>query len=120
MNVIDNHNLMITSGCLCPGNNVIYECRVASGGAATVWKIDDCEIRLRHSEYRSGGQNINRCKSKARSLRIAEDGSYISQLNITVTDEIVGKRITCFNYVDSDTDLVIVGTKLVAGKLRTC
>ena len=104
----------MSNGCACPGDILTYECTVAGDiGGITVWMGDflHCpngrqKIQLFHSDF-SNGQG-----REAYSTQMCNDGnvvgrivssengsytSYTSQLNVTITSDIVGpgKIIEC-------------------------
>ena len=93
-----------TTGCVCPGDTLTYECTV-TGGIATFWTgtAFDCpaggnDIILRHSLFtlvNGVSGSCNNGVTVARSLA-AEDNNYTSQLNVIITPETAGKTIECF------------------------
>lgn len=98
------HNgLTMLSGCTCPGHNQIYECTVVGEGA-TIWKgtLFECvatnnEIVLFH-EYSNGISSSQRvCNNGTITGRIirAENGTYTSQVTITVHPEMDSRSIQC-------------------------
>ena len=98
------------NNCLCPGDVVTYECTVVGDyGGITIWMgdffsclADSQVIELVHSQLIT-----NRPEGKAFNARTCNDGNivgrivrvengrYISQLNVTLTSDIVGKSIEC-------------------------
>lgn len=111
--------MRVVSGSLspCPGESVVLECQV-EGGLATVWKMSNChdKIQFRHSEYTSDEQDenkIEKCNSQGRSVQKA-DNLFISQLNVTVTQNDVEVTIGCFRFTSSKTETVI-GMIQIAG-----
>ena len=93
---------------VCPGDIVTYECTVIGDhGGITLWMGDffycsDSEnvIELLHSQftYLPGGEATTRmCNDGNVVGRIigVENGSYTSQLNITLTSDIFKKSIEC-------------------------
>jgi hypothetical protein len=90
---------------------VTYECTVCGGyGGITVWIGDffHCSsgkqaIELVHSHFspeRSGGEAsiVRICNDgniAGRIVRVENNNSYTSQLNVTLTPDITGKRIEC-------------------------
>ena len=86
--------------CICPGYNVIYQCTVL-GGQFTIWggtafQCTGGTITLRHSDFGSpsaagecnNGQIIGRGISQ-------ENTCYTSQLNVTLSEGLVGETVTC-------------------------
>ena len=94
-------NQLILSGCVCPGHVATYECTIV-GGFATVWQGSafNCtgnEISLLHNRFMLNQEKIAECNDGAivgRNLRIEND-CYISQLNVTVSYNMLGKDIKC-------------------------
>ena len=93
-------NVALTSGCVCPGDTLIYECTV-TGGVATIWTGSalDCnhlkEIVLLHNRFLDGiAGSCNNGAIVVRSLSVQGD-NYTSQLNVTVTSDTAGKTIEC-------------------------
>ena len=91
----------LTSGCVCPGDTLTYECTI-EGFGFTIWTGTalDCQynIALRHSQFSSTYGAFGTCNNGAivaRGLSV-EGNNYTSQLNVTVTSDIAGKTITCF------------------------
>ena len=104
--------------CICPGQNVIYQCTV-TGEGFTVWggtafQCTGDSITLRNSDFGSvsspavgecnDGQIIGRGVSQ-------ENNSYTSQLNITLSEGLVGETVTCG--VDSGS-LTSIGSVILA------
>ena len=87
----------------CLGSNLTLECTVHGGeGDSTVWQgtaFSGCnsdEITLIHHRFgRVGAFGV--CNGGAISGRIVriENNSYISQLRVAITAEMVGKNIIC-------------------------
>ena len=83
---------------------MIYKCTVqGDGNGATLWNgtaFSGClqsEIRLQHNQFTQPGGSTGTCNNGAivgRSLD-EQGGNYTSQLNVTITPETAGKRITC-------------------------
>lgn len=100
----------ISSDCICLGNTVTYECTVQGDyGGFTLWMGDFfyCSlsshqqfIELGHSQLLTnsvqGGEAkvCNNGNIVGRIIRI-ENGSFISQLNVTLTSDIAGRSIKC-------------------------
>lgn len=89
--------------CTCLGHEVIYECRV-SGSGVTTWNgtaLEECSagrILLRHSEYNSGYSTSMTCgiTGLVHAMAVsAENGSYTSQLILTISNNTVGGTIEC-------------------------
>ena len=99
--------MSLDDDCICPGDTVTYECTVIGDtGGFTLWMGDffRCSsgnkvIELIHHQFIQGGgiPNARICNNgniAGRLIRI-ENGSYISQLNVTLTSDIVGRSIEC-------------------------
>ena len=107
--------------CICPEDVVTYECTVMSGShGATIFRGNpssfyDCtgdsnnptEIVFHHSQFNNSLQSTcNNGTVVGQSL--SNDGTYHkSQLNITVTSELIGDTIKCVH--DNGTHRDIVG-----------
>ena len=98
------------NGCVCLGDTLTYNCTVmGSFGGATIWRgsaISGChptdeEIILLHSRFTNmSNSTYGVCNSGnivGQSIGI-KGSNYTSQLNVTVTPEIIGKTIMCINY----------------------
>ena len=74
-------------------------------GGATVWRgtalnctMIDHEIVLLHRHFVSDTGTFRTCSNGAivgRSLRVENNGGYISQLNVTVSSDMIGESIEC-------------------------
>ena len=113
-----SRNVLInTNHCMCPGDTLSYECRIASepGIGSTLWRgsalASQCpeiggEIILRHRTFtqtRTCG-NIT-----GRGIGIEEDGYYTSQLNITVDSSMDNDSVECI-YNNGTTTTMIGST----------
>ena len=105
--------MVITSGCICPGFYLTYECTVmGTNDGFTVWRGSalNClgnEIILRHRLFTSGeGQGAqgecNEGSILGHSLRVEAGSFYISQLRIRNSSEVIGKYIECLLYDTND------------------
>ena len=96
------------SGCVCPGDTLTYECTVM-GGIWTVWtgSAFNCyEIALLHSRFmNTRTYTCNNGAIVAQSLSV-EGNYYTSQLNVTITPDIIGKTIECI--VDNGTRSILL------------
>ena len=91
----------LSGDCACPGYTQIYECTVMGIGN-TVWRGSgfDCqntnnEITLLSSRFASEGGTNGTCNDGtivASSLKV-ENNSYTSQLNVTVTCELIERML---------------------------
>ena len=99
-------SLSIRNGCVCLGDTLTYNCTVMGGGY-TIWRgtaFSDCisdeqEILLIHLRFISNGGTNGTCNHGdivGRSLGV-EGSNYTSQLNVTVTSDVIGKNIMCSN-----------------------
>ena len=95
-----------TGSCTCPGSTLTYECTVVGGsGGATVWRgtvfncpLSDHEIVLLHGRFESDTGTFKTCNNGAivgRGLRVEDNSSYTSQLNVTVSPDMIGESIEC-------------------------
>jgi hypothetical protein len=99
----------LSDECICPGDTVTYECTVIGNyGGFTVWVGDffRCSsgrqvIELRHHQLMNiqegGVPNARICNNGSIAGRLirVENGRFTSQLNVTLTSDIVGRSIEC-------------------------
>ena len=85
----------------CPGRILTFECIVnGTLAGSTVWRgtaFSDCEIILLHNRFGDEEGTTRTCSNSditGRSVRI-EGNHYISQLEITIDPETVGKSVVC-------------------------
>ena len=108
--------------CICPGGVVTYECTVMSGfHGVTIFRGNpssffccignsNClnEIVLHHAQFNNSIQSIcNNGTVIGQSLSNDNNTYYTSQLNITVTSELIGDTIECVH--DNGTHHVVIG-----------
>ena len=87
------NELSLINQCTCLGYNQTYECTIATEGGATIWRgtaidcpeIDDEIILYNHPQEFSERRSCYSRPITAYGVRI-EVSSYISRLNITVSD----------------------------------
>ena len=88
----------------CPGNVLTTEC-VITGGGTTIWRgtAFQCDsnnrefISLRHSQFLESSKPEGTCSNGAivaRTLGVV-NGSYVSQLNVTVSPELNNTTVEC-------------------------
>ena len=98
-----NSALVAVNSCACEGYDQVYECRV-TGSGVTVWRGSafNCpatgnEIHILHGSSRSGIEaSCNGGAILGRVIR-AENNTYISQLTVSVSAEMIGMNISCFH-----------------------
>ena len=129
--LLENRLILTTDDhCICPGDILTYECTViGSQLGTTVWRgtAFDCtggEISLLHSAYaetsviRAYGE-CNNGLITAKSLSVADSICYTSQLNITISDKVIGKSIECYYDDSNTTTLQLVGAiNIITGKIN--
>ena len=111
--------LIQLNDCICPGEEVLFECTVCGATAATVWtgNLFECpsaDIILRHSEYASVAGECNNGAVIARSIGVLDiNGSrcFSSQLTVTINIEMNNKTVTCL-YINSTTITVVDALKI--------
>ena len=88
----------------CPGKNLTLECTVhGDEGDNTVWQgtafsgCNNDEITLIHNRFgREGASGVcNGGAISGRIVRVESNSSYISQLKVAISAEMVGKNIVC-------------------------
>ena len=89
--------------CTCFGYNVTYECTViGSLFGSTIWggSAFNCsleEIILQHRLFPENAHGeCNNGYIMGKSIRIDNETYYTSQLNVTITSDVIGKSIGCF------------------------
>ena len=103
--------------CICPRDTVTYECTVIGNyGGFSLWIGDffRCSsgkqiIELLHSHDGTvtfNDQTCNNGEVVGRIVRV-ENGSFISQLNVTLTNNTAGRTIECAN--DNGTSIRRIG-----------
>ena len=91
--------MLAINNCTCEGCDQVYECRV-TGSGATVWTgtAFDCsnnEIAILHSSSSTGVEiTCNDGAIVGRLIR-AENNTYISQLTVSVSAQMVDTNISC-------------------------
>ena len=82
----------------CPGRILTFECIVnGTSGDSAVWRgtaFSGCEITLLHLRFDGTTRTCSNSDITGRSVRI-EGSRYISQLEITINPETVGKSVAC-------------------------
>lgn len=108
----EGQNETTSSTCVCPGGIVTYECTVFGGAeVTTVWDFFRCStgkrvIELVHRQREHfNSHTCNDGKVVARIVRV-ENTSFISQLNITLTHDIIRKSIECISDNGASTERV--------------
>ena len=114
-----------TGGCICPGYTLTYECTVMGGpGGATVWRgtvfncpLSDHEVVLLHSRFESDTGTFRTCNNGAivgQSLRVEDNSRYISQLNVTVSSDMIGESIECAHDHGGTTESDVIGSSILS------
>lgn len=111
--IIEQNHFVGVSGNICPGDYLSFECTVY-GETGTAWQanIVNCEngtldeiILLHNLNYSTQIRICNNGTIVVQGIQFnAENNSYTSQLNITVTSDMAGKTIECSSS-DSDTPI---------------
>ena len=112
--IIVGATLEVIPECVCPGEKLTYRCTVhGEATGATLWygtafsgcQQDPEEILLQHRHFTQPGGITGTCNNRnivGQSLGV-QGNSYTSQLNVTITPDIVGKTITCaYDSLSSD------------------
>ena len=72
-------------------------------------------IVLLHSHFESDTGTLRMCSNGAivgRSLRVEDNNSYTSQLNVTIGSDMIGESIECI-HTPSATDVIVVGSSTI-------
>ena len=98
--------------CTCEGYEQIYECKV-TGNGATIWKGSafNCSASEIAISYLFTSGSCNNGAIVGRLVR-AENGSYTSQLTVSVSSDMIGRNISCFHDIGANT--MLIGTSNVA------
>ena len=95
--------LTTVSSCICPGHEAVFEC-IVDDGVTTIWQgsaLENCSdgtVILRHSKFDEGHTINETCGTSGQVVGhaiSAENGSYTSQLVISVTQQTIGSLIQC-------------------------
>ena len=109
-----------TNDCTGDGDTLTFNCTVlgsAEGGTVWMGTAVDCptnELTLLHSSYKSRRGAFASCNNGAivaQSLGV-EDSYYTSQLNVTVTSNMIGKTIICENALNLTNSVVQFSTTI--------
>ena len=117
--------MLLDNECSCP--TVTYECNVSSTpGGVTVWtgSAFNCsqsanDIDLLHSVYNESSKSSAEISCNSGGLvgwidRIESNYSYISQLNVSISQDIIGTDIKCI-LDDGQGDVEEIGQSLLGG-----
>ena len=112
-----SNGLVQLDDCTCLGDSLTYECSILGGGV-TIWNggAFDClhnEIQLRHSQFMNS-QETDKCNNgtiRAYSIGISE-GFYISQLNITIVQEIINETVECVHR-NINSEVTTIGHRII-------
>ena len=124
-NSTTNNQLTQLYDCVCPGENLIYECTVCGEGA-TVWTgsaffCTGNEIILRHSEYGSISGECNDGAVAAQSIEVTDSQNgqcYSSQLDISLNSVKENKTVECLYVAGVNETLVDTYTvRFTTGKV---
>ena len=102
----------LLSPCTCLGDVITYQCTI-QGSGATIWKGSAFEcltqnIQLRHSRFNASSDTriTGECGSLLAYEVASENNTFTSQLNVTITEEVVGQTVQCV-YDDGGTEVII-------------
>ena len=108
----ENNELIATTDCTCPGQNIIYQCSVL-GGRFTVWggsiMADGCVVALPHAQFLSSSEYCNNGEVVGQGV-MQENNCYISQLTIQASSVMEGRVVECS--VDDGSETLINSTTL--------
>ena len=109
------NELLATADCVCPGQNITYECTV-SGGEFTLWNFDNnCSVVLNH-DHREFEFSIQSrvCSDQARIVGQGigiENNCFTSQLTVFMSSNFTGNTIGC--YVHDERTRLLDTTRLL-------
>ena len=111
------NKLVKASSCTCPGYVSTYECTTV-GGTATVWQgsafqcpSSQDSIYLSHS-LSNIARTCNGVAIRGQIIRDKDD-CHTSQLNVTVSSDMIGESIECFH--DNGIALTLIGNDSIEG-----
>ena len=112
-----SNEFTVLTSCTCPGHQLIFEC-TAFGPAATLWSgtaLEQCpggQILMRHSNYQSGRSWTCSGPIVGNTIGV-NNGSYTSQVVVTVSDGLNGREIQCSH--DNGDNIVpyIIGVRMI-------
>ena len=108
--------------CTCEGYDQVYECRI-TGGGAIVWRgsIFDCPASGNEIVLFNRSSSVQKsCNNGAIVGQITrtESNTYVSQLTVSISAEMIGKNISCFHDNNGGTNLI--GSSLLSLRRGTC
>ena len=114
-----------TDSCIYPGDILTYECTVMGGhGGITVWKgtafncsQSDNEINLLHRRFQSDAVMCNNGTIVGLGIRVENNSSFTSQLNVTVTADVIGESVEC---VHDNGTLTTIRSSIVTASNGKC
>lgn len=114
---ISDH-LELKTSCVCPGDTVTFaECTTVGRGftiwSGTAFNCTNDDIVLRHSTFNISAEECNKGAIIGRGLMVA-DNQYTSQLNITISSDIIGKTIQCYHESFDTQNTTEVGTLTIS------
>ena len=119
------NTLVAISNCTCDGYDQVYECRI-TGSGATVWNgtAFNCpatgnEILFLHSSSDTD-KTCNDGAIRGHIIR-DENNTYVSQLTVLISAEMIGTTISCFH--DSRGTQSLIGSSLLTlttGNTTSC
>jgi hypothetical protein len=116
---LSGENVLVTvtvSNCTCEGYDQVYECRV-TGSGATVWRGSAFNCPSKSNEISflrlSPGIDFQECNDGAIIGRTIKDenNTYISQLTVSVSAELIGRNISCLR--DSGATQELIGSSIL-------
>ena len=116
----DENQLSVISACICSGAEATYTCSVRGGGN-TIWNgsafncpstgsSNNNQILLRHSGFGTQMGSCNNGDITGKGI-FAMDTLFVSQLNVTLSSDVVGKEIAC--YYDDNIDEILIGNATI-------
>ena len=112
----------LISGCVCSSYSVTYTCRIFGGGN-TLWNgtafscpsnsdSNNNQILLRHSGFGTERNSVGTCNGGAITGEgVSSTGGFTSQLNVTITSDLVGRQVSC--YYENGSIEILVGNSTI-------
>ena len=101
----DNYSVITPESCICPGDEVIFECTI-EGDTGTYWQgtaLEEClhgRILIRHSQFQGGGHtDRNGCGASGtvivHTISVVNSTLFTTQLTIFANQQLNGRTVEC-------------------------
>ena len=114
MTETDNFVAINNTDCICEGYHLVYECNI-TGGGFILWRGTAFECPSSSDELILPRHypSMKTCNNGAITGHIihTENNTYVSQLTVSVSAEMIGKNISCHH--DSGATQNLIGSSLL-------